>query len=208
MGIRDRNLANILSYVIIGVILIIIIQIINKIAKGGSRGSTLVLKDFIFNDAEYEYLKIFGRPAGFISWIKSLLGKDSVTSFICNKQEIKLENSGIKYNVPLRHVTCVASGKDKPFILLILGIIFIILGLFGAKMHALILCIGLVLGIILIILSTRSKNIFFNIFTVENKPIISIRVKGQSMDFDKFISATDALNTTVLEIVTPIKVIK
>ena len=203
-----KGIKSLLPYVIIGIILLIIIQVISKTAKGGSRGGTLILKGFIFNDAEFEFLKIFGRPAGFISWLKSLFGKDSVTSFICNKQEVTLENSGIKYNVPLHHVTCVATGKNKPILLLILGIIFIILGLFGAKIHASIVFVGLLLGVILIALSTRNKNIFFSIFTVENKPIISISVKGQDIDFGKFTSASNALNKTVLEIGTPIKVTK
>jgi len=199
------GLLTFLPFIIIGVtLLIIIFVIVNSINRGG----VLILKDFFFKEVEYEYLKIIGRPTGFISWLKSLFGKDSVTNFICNRQEIKFENSGMEYSIPLRHVTCVAIGKNKSIFLLILGIIFIILGISCVRIHVSIVFFGLILGIILIILFTTDKKIYLKIYTVENKPFISISLKGQNIFFDKFISAYNFLRKNVLGIGTPIRVIK
>jgi len=204
-GYGYGELMSFLPFIIVGVVLLIIISVV---VKGRNRGGILILKDFFFNEVEYEFLKIIGRPSGFISWLKSLFGKDSITSFVCNKQEVKLESAGFKYNIPLRHVTCVATGMNKPIFLLILGIVFIIAGIACASIHFSIVLVGIILGVVFIILYALNKNMQFSIFTGENSPIISIRVKGQGIDFGKFISASNALNKTVLEIGTPIKVIK
>jgi hypothetical protein len=186
-----------LPFIIVGVIFLIVVL---SSVKSKKRGGILVLKDFIFNDADFEFLKIIGRPSGFTSWLKSLFGKDSITSFVCNKQEVKLESSGIKYNIPLRHVTCVATGINKPILLLILGIIYIIAGIACASIHSSIVLVGLILGAVFIVLYALNKNMQFSIFTVENNPIISIQVKGQNIDFGKFTSASNALNKTILEV--------
>jgi len=185
--------------IIIAVVLLIIISAVVKIRN---RGGILVLKDFTFNENEDEFLKIVGRTAGFFSWLKSLFGKDSIISFICNKQAVKYESSGIKYYIPFRHISCVSSGmNNNPIVLLIFGILFIITGIAFSRIDHSRVIIGLIigiLGILLIILNSLNKNMQYNIFIGENNPIISIKVKGQ-IDMKMFELASNAINNAVLE---------
>jgi hypothetical protein len=183
---------------------VVLVVIISAIASGGigatSSSPVLVLSEFSLNENNEQFLKISGRTAGFMGWLKSIIGIGNLTSFSCSKQEVKYESSGIKYNIPLRHIACVSSGIKKPILLLILGIIFIIAAFAGASIHSSIILVGLIVGVVFIILYALNKNMQFSIFTGENRPIISIRVKGQGIDFDKFTSASNALNKTVLEV--------
>ena len=183
--------------------IIVVVFLVSLIASAGkSAGSSvLVLKEFWFNENDDQFLKIIGRPAGIIGLIKSSIGNASLTSFLCNKHEVKYESSGIKYNIPLRHVTCVSSGIKRPIILLIIGILSIIAGIVASLLGIpQLLIASIILGILLIILNIFNKNMQFNIFIGENRPIISIKLKGQNVDVEKVGSAYNALNKAVLEI--------
>jgi len=183
---------------------VVLVAIISAIASGGigagSSSPVLVLTEFSLNENNEQFLKIAGRTAGFMGWLKSIIGIGNLTSFSCSKQEVKYESSGIKYNIPLRHVTCVSSGIKKPILLLILGIIFIIAGIAGATVHPAIIIVGLIIGVLLIIINMSNKNMQFNIFTGENRPIISIKLKGQNVNAENVESASSVLNKTILGI--------
>ena len=183
---------------------VVLVAIISVIASGGigagSSSPVLVLTEFSLNENNEQVLKIAGRNAGFMGWLKSIIGIGNLTTFSCSKKEVKYESSGIKYNIPLRHITCVSSGIKKPILLLILGIIFIIAGIVGATVHPAIIIVGLIIGVLLIIINMSNKNLQFNIFIGENKPIISIKLKGQNVNAENAESASKVLNKIILEI--------
>jgi hypothetical protein len=178
----------------------------------------LVLNEFRLNEIEDEFLKIAGRPSGILSWILSLCGIASVTSLECNRKTIKFETSAIRYgkrtvSIPLVAVTGVLSGVNKPFGLLVLGIVFILGGIIAAialpryagnvKVGA--FFIGLVIGAIFLILYSLKKTMSFGIYNGGDKPIETVRMKksiieGQSIDEVKFGAAAHALNKAVLDI--------
>jgi hypothetical protein len=193
--------------------LIIIILIFAVFFIGKNRnGPNLVLKEFRLNENEDEFLKIVGRSSGILSWILSLCGIDPITSLSCNKQSIKFETSAIRYgkktiNIPLVAVTGVSSGINKPFGLLILGIIFILGGIIGAlSIHSIgFFIFGLIIGVISLILYSLKKNMLFSIYNGGDKPIATICMKksiieGQSIDELKYESAANALNKAVFDI--------
>jgi hypothetical protein len=211
-GSSPSALSSILPFIIIVIILEAVI--------GRNRwGPVLVLKKFRLNENEDEFLKIEGRASGILSWILALCGIDPVTSLSCNKQAIKFEETAIRHgkktlNIPLVAITGVSAGINKPFGLLVFGIVFILGGIIGAlplpsyggsggKIGVLIL--GLIIGAIFIILYSLKKTMLFSIYNGGDKPIATIRIKksiieGQSIDVLKYESAANALNKAVLGI--------
>jgi hypothetical protein len=199
--------------------LLFLVVIIVVIFIAASKGDpVLVLKEFRLNENENEFLEITGRASGIFNWILSKCGIDPVTSISCNKEAIKFESAAIRYgkkslNIPLVAVTGVSSGINKPFGLLVLGVIFIlggiILALFlpsyagGGK--AAVFIIGLIVGAVCLIFYSLKKNMLFSIYNGGDKPIATIRLKksiieGQNIDELKYQSAAQALNKAVLEI--------
>jgi hypothetical protein len=183
--------------------IIIVVVIILAVNGKGRGGPALVLKEFVFNENEDEFLIIRGRAAGFWGWLSSLLSIASITSFICNKQFLKYE-AGISHNIPLAHISCVAFGKGKPIGALIAGIIFILAGIIGGvQMGPQIIIIGFLIGGICIIIYARSNNMLFSIYVGENKPLVTFKTKtgtlgGQTVDANNFYLAANALIKAVL----------
>jgi hypothetical protein len=196
-------------------VIIIVIIFLAVFIKGIKGNPILVLKEFRLNENEDEFLKIAGRASGIFNWILSKFGIDPVTSINCNKEAIKFESAAIRYgkntlNIPLVAVTGVASGINKPFGLLVLGIIFILTGIIlasvlpgGGKAGAFLG--GLIVGVICLYFYSLKKNMLFSIYTGGDKPIATICVKksiieGKSIDELQYEAAAHALNKAVLEI--------
>jgi hypothetical protein len=188
------------------IVIIIVIMLIRTIIK---RGNTLVLQEFKLDENEDEFLIIKVRHSGFLGWIFSLCGIDSVTSLICNKHTIKCEMSAIRYgketyNIPLVGVSCVSSGIKKPFQLIVFGILFILTGMIAGNFAPPAFAGVLIwAGIISLILYRFNKAMQFNIYTGGNKPIVSIAMKrsiieGQNIDSAKYEAAANVLNKAVL----------
>jgi len=170
---------------------IIILGLIILAVVGNRRGNnpSLILEEFNFNENEDEFLKINGRASGFWNWILSLFGKAPMTYLTFNKQILKYEDSGIKYNIPLLNVTSVSYGIVKSsVILLIIGIILIFF--WG-------------IGIILIIVwALNRKTLYYGIYVSENTPMIKIKMKRgmiNSLDLNKFESSAKNLTEIVLK---------
>jgi hypothetical protein len=196
---------------------IIVIVIVFGIFIGATRTNpVLVLKEFRFNENEDEFLKIVGRASGILSWVLSLCGIDPITSLNCNRKAIKFEEAAIRYgkktlSIPLIAVTGVSSGINKPFALLVSGIIFILGGILGAISlpgggeKAGVFFIGLIIGAVFLAQFYLKKTMFFQIYNGGDKPIAAICMKksiieGQSIDELKFETAANALNKAVLGI--------
>jgi len=185
---------------------IILIFIIIAAASRARRGRSLntILEEFDFNENSEEFLSIKGRASGFLNWILSKFGKARITSFTCNKNELKYEESRIKYSIPLFNITCVSSGMLKnPVTLLVLGILFIIIGIIAGRHEILIILAGLIIGLILIIIYIiNRKTLYIGIYIGENKPFLTIIMKRgiiDSIDKEKFEFAVNMLKKTVLE---------
>jgi len=200
-----------LPFIVIAIIFVVFIGgAINRNKRGG--GMILVLKEFKLNEDEDEFLKIVGRASGFFAWLFSLFGIDPITSLTCNKKSIKFEEAAIQYgkntlNIPLAAVSGVISGLNKPFILLLLGIILILGGIISAiiarSLGILILCV--IIGIGFLIFYKLKKTMTFGIFTGGDKPIATICMKksiieGQDIDESKYEAAAIALTKAVLNI--------
>jgi hypothetical protein len=199
-----------------GIVAFVVICVI--VIRVNRAGPVLVLKEFRLNENEDEFLKIVGRPSGILSWILSLCGIDPVTSLECNRKAIKFEESAIRQgkntvNIPLVAVTGVFSGVNKPFGLLVFGILFILGGIVAAialpryagSVKTGSFFIGLVIGVIFLILYSLKKTMFFSIYNGGDKPIKTICMKksiieGQSIDEVKFGAAAQEINKAVLDI--------
>ena len=162
-------------------------------------GKYLVLKEFFFNEDEDEFLIIKGRLAGFWGWLLSLHN----ASFICNKQFLKYEVSGVRYNIPLAHISCVTYGRSKSTGLLIIGILIILGGIVGGFFTGGLASLISIVGIIFIISYLRSNNMQFSICVNENKPLVTIKTKtgtlgGQTVNANNYELAVNVLTKAVL----------
>jgi len=176
-----------------------------------ARREASVLTEFKLDEGEEEFLKIKGRTPGLIGWVLSVLGIDAVTSLTCNRKSIRFEEASIRVgkntiNIPLTAVSAVSSGIDKPFAILCLGAVSIILGFiiaiftnsFGLFM------LGLAIGAGFLILYKLKKNMSFGIFCGGDKPIAVILMKksiieGQDIDESRYEAAATALFKAVME---------
>jgi len=181
---------SILLFLIIFVSFMLIFSITNK---GKYNNIVLKLENFTYNDNDNEFLKIIGYTS------TGIFGKKYFTSFICNKQVLRLESLGIIHNIPLRNITSVSYGINKSNLLLIIGIICFVIGIIGVNIHIIVTLICLMISVLLIIFNFKNKNISIEIFVGENKPIISIKMNG-NIDVDKFKFASEALNKVILEV--------
>ena len=137
-GYGYGGMGSLMSFLPLLVIIFVAVVIIPIFSRGKMRGGVpLVLKEFKLNENEDEFLKISGRTAGLIGWLLSQFGIDPITTLTCNKKSIKFEDASIQngkstLNIPLASITAVQSGITKPFVLIVLGCVFIIGGIFGA----------------------------------------------------------------------------
>ena len=209
-GYGGASALDFLPLIIISIIILMII--VPVIVKGGKRGGVaLVLKEFKLNENEDEFLKIMGRASGLIGWILSQFGIDPITSLCCNTKSIKFEEASIQkgkntLNVPLASISGVYSGINKPFVLLVLGIIFIFGGIFGAiaSRSFSMFFLGLIIGVVSIVFYYLKKTMIFGIYCGGDRPIATICLKksiieGQNIDESKYETAANVLLKAVLD---------
>ena len=93
--------------------------------------SALVLKEFSINYDGPEYVHIVARKSGLLSWLLTMIGIDATTIFRVYADRIEFEKGGLsgKLNttIPLSSVSIASCGYTKPFILMVLMILAILL---------------------------------------------------------------------------------
>jgi len=178
---------SILPILAIILIVYIIVKVVNR------RSPALILEEFNFSESADEFLGIRGRASGFWNWILSLLDKAPTTCFTFNKQEFIFTQSDsqsrIKDYIPLANITCVSSARLRSSVLMLVIGILLVIPTFGLSI------------ILIIIWAINRKTIKFSIYTGENTPLRTITLKRGiigSIDDEKFNSAVNALNKTVL----------
>jgi hypothetical protein len=201
-------------YIAAAVIAVIVLAVLAAGGQGGVKGGgpVLALKKFSLNEKEAEFLRIEGRTAGLFGWILSRCGIDPVTSLGCNRQAIKFEETSIRFgkktlSIPLVAVTAVHSGVNKPFNVLVLGIVCALGGIIGSIIinHVALFVIGVLAGALFIVLYIFRKTMMIGIYNGGDKPAAVICMKKSmienlSIDEQKCEAAAEALNRAVLRI--------
>jgi len=201
----DAMLGSLMDFLPAVALAIILFVLICVLKLKGARNRKLILEEFGLNGNEDEFLRIKGRSSGFWNWILSLFDKAPATIFSCHKNMLTIDNSKIKYNIPLIDITCVSSGMIKSSItLLILGLLFVIIGCYlHINMQiANIPIIGMAIGAILIIIYfLNRRTLYIGIYIGENKPIVNITMKRgiiNSIDKKHIETAFNMLNKNAI----------
>lgn len=107
--------------------------------KGGSSlnspMSTLVLTRFSYqeNDESKELVRISGRESGLMGWLLVKLGLGAETTMVVNKTELLMKSCSLSgefhSNMSLKNIASSHCGFYKPIPFLILGIVFLLMGL-------------------------------------------------------------------------------
>ena len=109
--------------------------------------SALVLKEFSVNREGPEYVRIVARKSGLISWFLTILGVDATTTFRVYADRIEFQEGSLSGQVcttmPLRSLSITTCGYTKPFILMVLAVLFVIAAVFtfGLSLILAALCI-------------------------------------------------------------------
>jgi hypothetical protein len=149
--------------------------------RGGSDTRNIpdmLLQDFNFyegaDNPDGIFLELFGRKAGPIARVLDLLRISSKSHVRISKQEFRVRISGLGgskyYSAPLSEITATACNVEKPAGQLYLGV-FLIVGSFGyalgGEAEAIIIGIGVVLGIIFVFSYLFSKRFIIAFSTTE-----------------------------------------
>jgi len=166
------------SELIVIVTIIVVIGIFSKFGTGlRVSGPTLVLREFKIDEAATDglILKIVGRVSGIKAWLLTIMGFDAETTLAVSTKDVSFRSSSLSGEInrlaPFASISSTNCGFYKPISFFILGIIFILLGLIGG-----IISRQLIAGIPAIILGI----VFFVIYSLNKKIIISIETKGSS----------------------------
>lgn len=143
----------------------------HKLASAFGKAAMVVKKAIINEQAECQVM-IVARQAGLGAWLMSLLGIDSTFTLSVYRDRIESEEGSLSGRVrtiiPLSALDTYTNGYTKPFINLIFGLSFIVLGLiFGIKAHSTaILFILLVSGAVCIIAYLLKKCLIMDFTTI------------------------------------------
>jgi hypothetical protein len=183
----------------------------------------LVLKAFKLDENADEFLHITGRREGIMAYIFNLVGIDTTTELRCNSKNLMFKTASLRkgqsdISVPNSAVTAVATGFHKPFKLLVVAALFLLLGFsflsslfvaarfgFGAAAGpALLMLICFAIAVLCVYFYYITKSILFGVYNGGDHPIAAIYIKrsvieGVSIDFEKYQKAADLLNKAVLE---------
>ena len=186
--------------------------------KGGVRvaGPTLVLRKFSLNEdaSDHYHIEIIGRASGLTAWLLTVMRFDTETSLKVSDKDIAFRSSSlfgqIHQAAPLPCVSSTHCGYSRPFGYLILGAIFILVGLYsylavrpdnpGADLFPV---IGLTIGLLFFIMYWLSKKMALSIQT-KGGIIIGLIFKRSvienvPIDIQKSLQAINIINENVLE---------
>ncbi|HGY55878.1 MAG TPA: hypothetical protein ENK44_09260 [Caldithrix abyssi] len=163
----------------IAILLVIVLIIFSAFSRSGMgtrvSKATLVLREFTIHPTPSDGLivKIAGRAAGFKGWLLTVTGIDAETVLAVSEKNISFTSSSlsgeIKRLIPLTNVSSTHCGYSKPILFLIIGTVFILLGIVGAiiSKSPMPMIPNIILGII-----------FFVIYSFNKKILVSVETKG------------------------------
>jgi len=211
---------------------LIIVMGVALIRRGGSgiriSGPTLVLRKFIVNETPSDSMFIYieGRKSGLIAWLLTLAGIDEDTILQASDREVIFKSSSLfgslHHVVPLPSISSAHCGYSNPMGYIILAVIFIIVGLWGAFLtfasydtlwdlgmvhdpfpQLRILILGLVIGIVFLIVYWLSRKITMVIETSGGMTLgLNFKrsvIENVPVNIDKTLNAVSILNKKVVE---------
>ncbi len=117
--------------------LILLIGIFRAIGSKKNVTSTLILRRFKIEESTFAgdtLVEIVGRTSGFMGWLLTILGLSPETTFIVSRTKVSYKGSSLSGEthqvVPLPSVASTHCGYTKSILLLILGIIILLGGLY------------------------------------------------------------------------------
>lgn len=122
--------------VVIGIALAVFSEIFQR--KILVFGPTLVLRQFHLNGLSRDgvFLRIVGRPSGLVSWLLTLLRLENQTTLEVNRERFLLRSASlygeVHHVVPLTGIASINCGYSKPFHLLLIGALLLLIGLGSA----------------------------------------------------------------------------
>lgn len=204
------------------VIIVLVGGWLARLARGGVRiaGPTLVLRRFKVDETPSAnlYVDIAGRRSGIIAWILTVIGFDAETSLKSTGQNITFKSSSlfgqIHRVVPLSKISSTHCGYSKPIGYLIIGVIFIVIGVLSnffpmrilwqfGLFGSLCLILGLVIGGIFLIAYWLSKKMTMFLETSGGMTIgLTFKrsvIENVPVDINKALKAISILNQKVME---------
>jgi len=169
----------------------------------------MFLKHINVNNDSATFFKVEVQEGGFLNWLSSRLGFAPITSLQANKDVIEFETFSIREGkvnkyVPINAVTAIATGWEKPFIYLVLALIFFlgsVMGLLTQNFEWYMIAIGLIITVILLLIYKSKTIVFFRVYNGGDKPITGITFPKntivEGVD-DKINEAASLLNKAVL----------
>ena len=123
------------------------------------------------------YAEVVGRRHGLVAFLLSLIGFDPITRLLVTKSEVRCQTSSLSGKritaVPLRQVTQINSGVEKPIAALMIGVLFFLNGfylLYELRSPAPFL-FNLLVSLILVIFYFFWKRFFIEIYSSGGPPI-------------------------------------
>lgn len=118
---------------VVGVLFWVVI-IVGAIAAARRRGVRMLVLQEFSTDQQTGEVRIVGRAPGVIAWFLTLIGLDNRTYLITDARQIRFRTASLfgqmDIVVPVNRCASMICGYAKPIGLLILGVVFIIIGLF------------------------------------------------------------------------------
>lgn len=210
--------------IIIAVVVFIVVGV--WLARRGGRdiyiaGPTLVLRKFEIDETPSANLlvDISGRPSGIIAWLLTTVGVDAETSLKSTDKEITFRSSSlfgqINRVVPLPSISSTHCGYSRPIGYLILGIIFILVGILSTFFPMSILWqFGLYGSRGLLLFSLVIGGVFLIAYWLSKKMTIFLETRGGMtmgltfkrsviesvpVDINKALKAISILNQKIIE---------
>ena len=113
------------------VVFSIVASVFNR-RKGGGASSALVAKEIHVDETRDCQVKIVARKSGLISFVLALFGIDSTFTLLVYADRIESQEGSlsgrIKTTIPLIALDTFTGGYTRPFYLLVLAVIFVVLG--------------------------------------------------------------------------------
>ena len=204
---------------IVEVAVVAVVFIVGALGAFGSRATKLVLQKLVAHEPALgeasPVIELVGRQQGIISFALTLLGLSPITEFKVTHDEVCFNATSMfgrqNQAVPLRAISSVTAGVQKPISYLLFAGVFLfggVLGSFGVLwregfFHFLgMLVFSLALGAFLIWMYAINKRFFVNIYSQGGPPImLSFKpniIEGVPLDLDGALRVVKIIRDCVL----------